>query len=297
FVLFSSVAPLIGSPGQANYAAANASLDALAQLRRASGLPATSLAWGLWANTAGMAGDLGEEALARLERMGAVPLSDEEGLELFDQALGADAALLAPVRLDPAALRAQARAGLLPALLRGLARVPTQPAEPAGGSLAARLAEVGEAEREPVLLDLVRTQAAAVLGHDGVTAIGAERPFKDLGFDSLGAVGLRNRLTQATGVRLPATLIFDHPTPAAVARLLLAELGGGEAEPSLDVEIDKLENLLAEAATEEKQRLAGRLRTLATALSGTGQSTSGRIEAAESVDEVFSLIDAEFGEA
>ncbi|MGW2426799.1 type I polyketide synthase, partial [Streptomyces sp. NPDC001709] len=224
FVLFSSVAALIGSPGQGNYAAANAALDALAASRCAAGLPATSLAWGLWDDAGGMSGALGEADLARLERTGVGALSRERGTELFDLALGAGAALLAPVRLDPAALRAQARSGLLPALLRGLAPVPARRVE-TGGSLAQRLAGVAEAERERIVLDAVREQVAAVLGHTSAAAIDAERAFKDLGFDSLSAVELRNRLTQATGVRLPATLIFDHPTPAAVGRLLLSEFG------------------------------------------------------------------------
>ncbi|MGV4989217.1 beta-ketoacyl synthase N-terminal-like domain-containing protein, partial [Streptomyces sp. NRAIS4] len=224
FVLFSSVAALIGSPGQGNYAAANAALDALAASRCASGLPATSLAWGLWDDAGGMSGALGEADLARLERTGVGALSRERGTELFDLALGAGAALLAPVRLDPAALRAQARSGLLPALLRGLAPVPARRVE-TGGSLAQRLAGVAEAERERIVLDAVREQVAAVLGHTSAAAIDAERAFKDLGFDSLSAVELRNRLAQATGVRLPATLIFDHPTPAAVGRLLLSEFG------------------------------------------------------------------------
>ncbi|MFE3097481.1 KR domain-containing protein, partial [Streptomyces sp. NPDC059248] len=298
FVLFSSVAALIGSPGQGNYAAANAALDALAEVRRVAGLPATSLAWGLWENTAGMAGGLNETELAQLGKMGAVPLSDDEGLKLFDQALAMDTTVIAPVRLDLGALRVQAQAGLLPALLRGLVRAPARPTEPAGGSLAQRLAEVDEADREKVVLELVLTQVAAVLGHDSPAAIDAERPFRELGFDSLGAVALRNRLTQSGGVRLPATLVFDHPTPAAVARLLLTELGGGDdAEPPIDVELKKLEDLLTAAAAEEKQRVAGRLRAMAAALTDGGQGTSGRIEAAATVDEVFQLIDAEFGEA
>ncbi|AOR29814.1 hypothetical protein BFF78_00775 [Streptomyces fodineus] len=230
FVLFSSVAALIGSPGQANYAAANATLDAIAATRRAAGLPATSLAWGLWAEAGGMAGELDEADLARLEQMGVGALSAELGLELFDQALGLDAALLAPVRLEPAALRAQGRAGRLPALLRGLAPVPASRAR-GGGSLAKRLAEVAEADREKIVLELVQTQAAAVLGHASAAAVGADRAFKELGFDSLGAVELRNGLTQATGVRLPATLIFDHPTPVAVARLILTEVGAVAAAP------------------------------------------------------------------
>ncbi|KJS57874.1 type I polyketide synthase, partial [Streptomyces rubellomurinus] len=199
-------------------------LDALAATRRAAGLPATSLAWGLWADATGMTGELDEAELARLERMGVGALPTELGLELFDQALAADAALLAPVRLDPAALRDQARAGMLPALLRGLVRVPARRAA-AGGSLAQRLAEVAEADRERVVLELVQAQVAAVLGHASAGAVGAERTFKDLGFDSLSAVELRNRLTQATEVRLPATLVFDHPSPVAVARLILTEVG------------------------------------------------------------------------
>ncbi|MFI1227660.1 MULTISPECIES: SDR family NAD(P)-dependent oxidoreductase, partial [unclassified Streptomyces] len=225
FVLFSSVAALIGSPGQGNYAAANAALDALAAHRRAQGLPATSLAWGLWADASGMAGGLDETELARLERMGVGALSTELGLRLFDQALRVGGSLVVPVRLDLAALRVQARSGLLPALLRGLVRVPKQSAG-AGGSLARRLAEVGEADRERVVLELVQAQVAAVLGHATPAAIAPDRAFKELGFDSLGAVELRNRLTQASGVRLPSTLVFDHPSPAAVARLLLAEAGG-----------------------------------------------------------------------
>ncbi|MFF7977482.1 SDR family NAD(P)-dependent oxidoreductase, partial [Streptomyces sp. NPDC007905] len=229
FVLFSSVAALIGSPGQGNYAAANAALDALAAWRRAGGLPAVSLAWGLWGGDGGMGGELGEAGLARLERTGMGALSHELGLELFDLALDSGAALLAPVLLDPAALRAQARAGQLPALLRGLAPVPARRAE-TGGSLAQRLAGVAEGDRERIVLDAVREQAAAVLGHASAAAIDTDRSFKELGFDSLSAVELRNRLTQATGVRLPATLVFDHPTPAAVARLLLAETGGVVAE-------------------------------------------------------------------
>ncbi|MFI9825525.1 SDR family NAD(P)-dependent oxidoreductase, partial [Streptomyces sp. NPDC052013] len=225
FVVFSSVAALIGSPGQGNYAAANAALDALAASRRAVGLPATSLAWGLWDTSGGMAGGLGEADVARLERTGVGALSQELGLELFDLALASDTPLLAPVLLETPALRAQARAGLLPALLRGLAPVPARRAD-TGGSLAQRLAGVAEADRERLVLDAVREQVASVLGHTSAAAIDTERAFKELGFDSLSAVELRNRLTQATGVRLPATLIFDHPTPAAVGRLLLSEIGG-----------------------------------------------------------------------
>jgi acyl carrier protein len=296
FVLFSSVAVLVGSPGQANYAAANAVLDALAQKRRAEGLAGSSLAWGLWADAGGMAGELDETDLARLGRMGVEPLSTDLGLELFDQAQRLDAALLAPVRLDLSALRAQARAGMLPALLRGLVRVPARRAE-AGASLAQRLAGVQEAERERVVLQLVEAQVAAVLGHTSPGTIDPARAFKELGFDSLAAVELRNRLTQASGVRLPSTLVFDHPTSAAVAQLLLSEVGGSVAEPPIEQELKKLEGMLATIATGEKQRVAGRLRTLLAAITDGEQRTSERIEAATTADEVFQLIDAEFGEA
>ncbi|WP_406423029.1 SDR family NAD(P)-dependent oxidoreductase [Streptomyces sp. NBC_00842] len=224
FVLFSSVAALMGSPGQGNYAAANAFLDALAAVRRAEGLPATSLAWGLWANAGGMAGGLGEAEVARLERMGTGALSTELGLELFDRALGLGEALVAPVLLDSGALRVQARAGLLPALFRGLVRAQARQADGAG-SLLQRLAGVPEGERERVVLDVVVAQVAAVLGHASASAVDPERAFRELGIDSLGAVELRNRLTQATGLRLPTTLVFDHPTPAAITRLILSEVG------------------------------------------------------------------------
>ncbi|HXR29389.1 MAG TPA: SDR family NAD(P)-dependent oxidoreductase, partial [Solirubrobacteraceae bacterium] len=297
FVLFSSVAALVGSPGQANYAAANAVLDALAQKRRAEGLPGSSLAWGLWADPGGMAGELDKTDLARLERMGVKPLSTDLGLELFDQAQRLDAALLAPVRLDLGALRAQARAGMLPAMLRGLVRAPARRAGTAGGSLAQRLAGVQDADRERIVLQLVQAQVAAVLGHASPGTIDPGRAFSELGFDSLGAVEFRNRLTQASGVWLPSTLVFDHPTSAAVAQLLLSEVGGG-VEPPIEQELTKLEGMLATIATGEKQRVAGRLRRLLAAISADGvQRTSERIEAATTADEVFQLIDAELGEA
>jgi acyl carrier protein len=298
FVLFSSVAALIGSPGQGNYAAANAALDALAQKRRADGLPGTSLAWGLWGDVGGMAGELDETEVARIERMGVERLSAELGLELFDEAQRLNEALLVPVRLDLATLRSRARAGMLPAMLRSLVRVPARRAE-TGVSLAQRLAGVKEAEREQVVLQLVQAQVAAVLGHASPGAIEPEKAFKELGFDSLGAVELRNRLTQASGVRLPSTLVFDHPTSASVAQLLLAEIGGEAAGPHIDEELRKLEGMLATIAAGEKQRVAGRLRSLLAGITSgdSGPSTGERIEAATSVDEVFNLIDAEFGEA
>ncbi|MBL1101988.1 SDR family NAD(P)-dependent oxidoreductase, partial [Streptomyces coffeae] len=264
FVLFSSVASLMGSPGQANYAAANATLDALAASRRAAGLPATSLAWGLWSEAAGMAAGLDEAELARLETMGMSALTAETGLALFDQSLDVDAAVVAPVRLETAALRAQARAGMLPPLLRGLVRTPARVVEAGAGALVQRLAGVPEADRERIVLDLVQTQVASVLGHASAASVDPERAFKELGFDSLSAVELRNRLTQATGVRLPATVVFDHPSPAAIARHLLPEIVPDAAATPRSEE-DEIRALLVSIPIDRLRRagLLGTLRELA----------------------------------
>ncbi len=225
FILFSSVAGTLGAAGQGNYAAANTFLDALAAYRRARGLAGLSLAWGPWAQTSGMTGRLGEADLARLARMGTAPLSIEQGLQLFDAACGAEEALLAPMRLDTAALRAQARAGMTPALLRGLVHVTARSKKDAAEqSLAERLAGVPEAQRERVALELVLSHIATVLGHLSPRSIDTQRTFKELGFDSLAAVELRNRLTTATGMRLSTTLIFDHPTPSTLTDHLLSEV-------------------------------------------------------------------------
>ncbi len=249
FVLFSSSAGAAGSMGQGNYAAANTFLDALAAHRRARGLPATSMAWGLWAAAGEMASHLDEDDLARLGRVGNMPLSAAEGLELFDRALAADEALVIPMRVDPAALRAASRSDVVPPLLRGIARARSPRAGGgAAGSLTRRLAGVSEAERERVAVDLVCAQAAAVLGHASAQAIEERRAFKDLGFDSLTAVELRNRLALATGLRLPATLIFDHPNPTALARHLLGELAGTSGRVSV---------VASRAASEEPIAIVG----------------------------------------
>ncbi|MFB4301801.1 type I polyketide synthase [Actinomadura sp. NTSP31] len=228
FVLFSSGAGVLGNAGQGNYAAANGYLDGLARMRRAEGLPAVSLAWGLWSRASGMTGHLDDAALGRLSRGGLAALSTAEGLALFDAALAAEDAVVVPARFDPGALRSLASDGDLPPVLRGLVngfRLDGPP--PAGvpaASFADRLDGLSAAERTNTALDLVRRNAAAVLGHDAPDAVGAAQAFKDLGFDSLAAVELRNRLARAAGVRLPATLVFDHPTPADLARRLLSEL-------------------------------------------------------------------------
>ncbi|MGA5824146.1 type I polyketide synthase [Kitasatospora sp. NPDC094028] len=227
-VLFSSAAGVFGSPGQGNYAAANAWLDALAQHRRVAGLPTTALAWGLWAQASTMTAHLGATDRARTEQSGALTLSTPDGLALFDAALADHRALLVPVRLDTAALRSRGAAEL-PALLRSLVRTParrTAQGTQAADGLRARLAGLTAADRAAALLDLVSGCTAAVLGHSSADQVHATRPFRDLGLDSLTAVELRNRLNTATGLRLPATLVFDHPTPGALAGHLADGLTG-----------------------------------------------------------------------
>jgi acyl transferase domain-containing protein/acyl carrier protein len=228
FVLFSSAAGVLGAPGQGSYAAANAFLDALAAHRRALGLAANSIAWGWWDSAAGMTGGLQQADHARARALGIAPLSATEGLELLDAAQAGERALAVPLRLDLAALRPLARAGALPSMLRGLVRVPAERASQGAGngSLARRIAETPEGERDRVALEVVRGEVAGVLGHATADAVAVEQPFMELGFDSLAAIELRNRLNAATGLRLPATLVFDYPTPVALAAYLLEEVRG-----------------------------------------------------------------------
>ncbi|MFB9465264.1 SDR family NAD(P)-dependent oxidoreductase, partial [Streptomyces cinereospinus] len=229
FVLFSSAAGFLDGAGQANYAAANTFLDALAHHRRLAGLPATSLAWGLWPREHGMGAGLSDVAVHRVTRLGLRELSAAENLALMDAALRSGEAFTAPLWFDAHALRG--RPGGVPPLLRRLVRAParrTSGAGPAGRAPAAqRLAELPDEQRREHLLDLVRQQVATVLGHSGADAIDAGRAFNDLGFDSLAAVELRNALNTATGLRLPATLVFDYPTPRALAAHLDDRLGQG----------------------------------------------------------------------
>ncbi|REE94796.1 type I polyketide synthase [Thermomonospora umbrina] len=240
FVLFSSAAGVLGNAGQGNYAAANAFLDGLAHRRRAAGLPGVSLAWGWWDETSELTARLDETAAARHRRQGVVPMSTETGLDLFDAALRSGRPALVPVALDLPGLRDRSVSEPVPPLLRGLVRAkrkrraalaPTAGAH--GGGLAERLARSTEAERTRLLVDLVRREAAAVLGHAGPDAVPPHRAFKETGFDSLTAVELRNRLNAATGRRLSATLVFDHPTPASLAEHLRGALAGDRTETAV----------------------------------------------------------------
>ncbi|GAB2563311.1 type I polyketide synthase [Nocardia heshunensis] len=217
FVLFSSVAGVIGSAGQGNYAAANSFLDALAERRRAAGLAATSLAWGPWGEAGGMTGDLDPVAVARWDRLGLGQIERTEGMRLFGAALAHRDARLVPLRFDAAALRRESDSRELPAVLRGYGRRPADLAKSGG-------AAAETAFSSDLALETVLAQVAAVLGHDSGDVIDAEKPFRELGFDSLGGVDLRNRLGRATGLTLPSTLVFDYPTPAAVAKLVQSRI-------------------------------------------------------------------------
>ncbi|MEU5595077.1 type I polyketide synthase [Streptomyces sp. NPDC020298] len=222
FALFSSVAGVFGSGGQGNYAAANAALDALAQHRRSLGLAGTSLAWGPWRQSDGMTAHLNSVDLRRMARSGFIPLSTEEGLALFDTAVDSREAMLVAARLDPASSAGTGTAGAPLSRVPGretARRKPAASTEPHGrGSLHRRLAAASASEHVSLLLTAVRTEAAAVLGHSaGPSAIDADRTLTELGLDSLAAVELRNRLETVTELSLPSTLLFDFPTPRAVA--------------------------------------------------------------------------------
>uniref|UniRef100_UPI000CD4E7A4 type I polyketide synthase n=1 Tax=Streptomyces sp. SM12 TaxID=1071602 RepID=UPI000CD4E7A4 len=226
FVLYSSASATLGTGGQANYAAANSFLDALASYRRARGLPAQSLGWGLWQQASTMTGHLLDDAAPTGSRTGST-LGTEQGLALFDVAVATHTPHLLPIPLD------LTRGSEVPALLRGLIRPAGRRAagrdDESHNTLATRLHGLSAADRRDLLLELVRGNAATVLGHARADAVGARHAFRDLGFDSLTAVELRNRLNSATGLRLPATLVFDHPTPTALAEYLSTRLGGDPA--------------------------------------------------------------------
>jgi acyl transferase domain-containing protein len=229
FVLLSSAGGLVLAAGQGNYAAANVFLDALARHRHSRGLPATALAYGLWDAGAGLAAELTDTDRDRMRRLGLPALTTAEALPLFDRAVAGGVAELVPLPVDRAALGE--RADELPALLRALAPRRTRTRAAAknlgpGNALRQRLTGLAPADRDRALLQLVREQVAVVLAHGSADAIAPERPFTDLGFDSLTAVELRNALSTVTGLRLPATLVFDHPTATATARFVGAELLG-----------------------------------------------------------------------
>ncbi|WP_344318250.1 beta-ketoacyl reductase, partial [Streptomyces javensis] len=282
FVLYSSVAATLGAGGQSSYAAANAFLDALAQHRHAQGLPALSLAWGR--------------------------IAQERSAGLLDAALETERPHVLSMKVDLKATRK--RADAVPALMRGLVRAPHRKAAAGQQSAEAwkeQMALTAPEEREQLLLDLVLTHAASVLGHSGHTGIEPDRALKELGFDSLTAVELRNQLSTTTGMRLPATLVFDHPTPLAVAHYLDSQVRGvGQSETNMSArtvlaEFDKLEVTLSRLRYREDERaqISARLKGLILALGDSrlddgAQARSDDLESAD-MDQVLKLLNDELG--
>ncbi|MGW2036360.1 SDR family NAD(P)-dependent oxidoreductase, partial [Streptomyces sp. NPDC001811] len=322
FVLFSSAAGTLGAAGQANYAAGNAFLDALAARRRAEGLPALSLGWGLWDTGEGMAAGLGETELRRLARDGILPLPADRALDLFDRALteagapAADRAVLLPVRVQVTADAPALVRGLAPAAVRRTARAAATEAPAAAEPLPRRLARLSAADALGLLVETVCGHVADVLGHGSGSAVDPQRSLGDLGVDSLAALELRNRLGADTGLRLSTTLTFDYPTSEALARHLYEELGGDASGDPVDIEAEvvRLETLLGtaldSAALDEEQRarVAARLRTLSARWDGTGEwresgtgstgstgSTEDTALETATADELFGILDDELG--
>ncbi|MDI5943202.1 beta-ketoacyl reductase, partial [Micromonospora sp. DH15] len=274
----------VGSPGQGNYAAGNAFLDALAEHRRALGLPAVSLSWGRWAQASGMTGHLDAADIRRLDRGGMAALSNEEALALFDAAWRSERAVLMPAKISTGVAAPGAPVHpLLTGLVRAAGRRAAAGEAADGQAYAARLAGLTADKRVRALRDLVLSNVAVVLGHGDPAGIEPTRAFRELGFDSLTAVELRNRLGAATGLRLPATLVFDNPTPAALAAHLAEQLApaaaagfgagpggagaggtGGGALAGASLDLDRIEAALAglDPADDEFRRITDRLHGL-----------------------------------
>ncbi|WP_281420862.1 type I polyketide synthase [Saccharopolyspora endophytica] len=305
FVLFSSAAGVLGGAGQANYAAGNAFVDGLAALRRSQGLPGVSVAWGLWEQRSAMTEGLDETDLTRMARTGVLPMSTEDGLRLLDTATTSVRSLVLAAHLDTSATEVD--------LFRDLARRPapsrrrmaaTAGSErgPDGAPLARRLVGLSEEERRRVVLRAVCEQAATVLGHSSAASIPVEQGFLHMGFDSLTAVELRNRLNTETGLRLPATLVFDHPDPARLADHLAAELTPtSTADTSPSAELDLLDTALRDpSAADDATRalVAARLQSLLarwTVAPGDGSDDVAENLESAGADELFDFIDQQFG--
>ncbi|WP_445785684.1 type I polyketide synthase [Streptomyces malaysiensis] len=273
FVLCSHFSATFGAPGQGNQAPGNAFLHAFAEQRRADGLPATALTFGPWGDGGTVDGAVGD----RMRRHGINEMAPEPATATLQHALDRDETALTVIDMDwrrfTLAFTADRARPLLHDLpearevVEEMAAAETEgTGAAAGAALAGQLAALPETERERVLLDLVRSAVAAVLGHSGAQAIEAGRAFKELGFDSLTAVELRNRLGAASGLKLPPSLIFDHPTPAAVAAYLRAGIAPDEAADGTAVldELDKLETALTGTAPDNitRARITMRLQSL-----------------------------------
>jgi acyl carrier protein len=304
FVLFSSISGAVGAPGQGNYAAANACLDAIAEHRRARGLPATSVSWGVWAG-GGMAGDA---VAARARRGGIAAMPPRLALAALGQVLDSAETLPVIADVDWAAYAPGLTAWRSSPLLTGITEA-RQAVEAASvqqttspGLLAERLAGLPAAGQERVVLEVVCQVAAAVLGHASADAVRPGAVFRDLGFDSLTAVEFRNQLGAMTGLQLPATLAFDYPTPQVLAQWLRAETAGEEAATLAPIlaGLDKLENDLSIADVDQaaRTRIALRLNALLEKWKGVlepaGNTTVADKLQSATPEELLRFIDSEF---
>ncbi len=314
FVLFSSIASVLGTAGQANYAAANAFLNGLAEARRSAGLPASSLCWGLWAERGETHLDIGEVDVVRLRRQGVQALSTSQGLALFDSAISRNEPVLVPARLDIAVPGAPSADRLGSPLLRGLVHAPAgadgqRRQEATDNGLAQQVRSLPRAEAEALLLDAVVAQTAVVLGHADTAKVGPAVAFRELGVDSLMALELRNKLTAVTGMKLPATLAFDYPNPGAVAGFMSAAIApdtGAAAQSPADLLTTEIERLGArlvaafgDLADDDKAAVSALLGELPRLVRPTGGDRSpvgiaDRISSA-SAGELLSLLDEELG--
>ncbi|MEV4050117.1 type I polyketide synthase [Amycolatopsis sp. NPDC049688] len=283
FVLFSSIAGVLGNRGQANYAAANASLDALAEYRAARGLPGVSIAWGLWDTATGMTAAMTATDRARLT--GVRPISEAQGLAAFDAALGLSGTVVAS-SWDTAALRA---ADEIPAVLRSLvpARRAVPAAAPVPAGLAGQLTGLDRETAAATVTGFVRTEVATALGHRSPASVEVAKPFSELGIDSLTSVELRNRIGAGTGLRLPASLLFNHPTVELLAAHLLGELLPPPPDPAQRLR-EALAEVLPSADDEDRGRLADVLREALDGLDGLGAEPALDLA---SDDELFAFID------
>ncbi|MCV9879626.1 type I polyketide synthase [Brenneria izbisi] len=251
FVLYSSAVSILPQKGQGNYAAANAFLNALAHHRRHQGLPATAMAWGMWAERSEMGEQLGDGEIKNIIATGQIPLSRPQGLAFLDAVVGTNMVnhppLLIPARLNLEALREQGDIPLL-AEVR-----PRRAASRGSLSSSRQIADMPEKERLPYLLNVIIQYAGEVLSHSDPKSIRSDVEFITLGFDSLTSVEMGSRLSQTFGVRIPATAIFDHSTPQALAQFLLNILAGEKHATSADAHsgtkknIDRFYHLLRQA--------------------------------------------------
>jgi len=300
-VLFSSLAGIIGAPGQANYAAANTFLDALATHRHAAGLPTLSLAWGLWEQPSAMTAQLGQPDQARLHRRGLTAMTPTQALELFDTALTANRPVLIAARLDLATLT---HTPTLPPLFNKLItrRRPTTTPHNPTTALTQRLAELTPTAQHNLLTELITEHLATILGHPHPNTINTGDTFADLGMDSLTALELRNQLKTTTGLTLSPTIIFNHPTPTTLATHLTEQLtnfveSDGVDLGHIDAMITQFEEVVAHSHWDatQKSRVAARIESvLASMRSVDHDGDTGDIDIDTATDsELFKMIEGE----